>query len=213
MLLPVTPEKLDISINNANKTVNLIDIGQVNILKRPNLSDVSFEFLIPSHKYPFANGSAMSVSDFIGKLEKLKKNKKKFQFIVTRTMPNGASSFSTNMKCSLESYTIKEDASRYGTDVMVSVKLRQFKSYSTKTVKLQPTPTAVTATVEETRPTDNSPAPQTAQTYTVKRGDTLWKIAKQFYGDGSKYPVIASVSGVKNPDLILDGQVLTIPPL
>jgi LysM domain-containing protein len=41
--------------------------------------------------------------------------------------------------------------------------------------------------------------------------DTLWAISEQFYGDGSKYQVIADASGVSNPDLIAPGQVLTIP--
>ena len=42
-------------------------------------------------------------------------------------------------------------------------------------------------------------------------GDTLWAIAERFYGDGSKYQVIADASGISNPDLIHPGQVLTIP--
>ncbi|WAC93183.1 LysM peptidoglycan-binding domain-containing protein [Mycobacterium sp. Aquia_213] len=52
------------------------------------------------------------------------------------------------------------------------------------------------------------PAPRT---YTVVSGDTMWAIAERFYGDGSKYRVIAEASGVADPDLIHPGQVLTIP--
>ena len=48
-------------------------------------------------------------------------------------------------------------------------------------------------------------------TYTVRRGDTLWAISERFYGDGSKYQRIADASGISNPDLIHPGQVLTIP--
>jgi LysM repeat protein len=56
------------------------------------------------------------------------------------------------------------------------------------------------------------PAPEpAARTYTVVSGDTLWAIAERFYGDGSKYQVIADASGVTDPDLIQPGQVLTIP--
>jgi nucleoid-associated protein YgaU len=53
-----------------------------------------------------------------------------------------------------------------------------------------------------------------AQMYTVKSGDTLSKIAREFYGDGSKYPVIfeANTPMLENPDLIYPGQVLRIPP-
>lgn len=55
------------------------------------------------------------------------------------------------------------------------------------------------------------PPPPAPRTYTVVSGDTLWAIAERFYGDGSKYPQIASASGITNPDLIHPGQVLTIP--
>lgn len=55
------------------------------------------------------------------------------------------------------------------------------------------------------------PEPPAARTYTVESGDTLWAIAERFYGDGSKYQVIADASGIPNPDLIHPGQVLTIP--
>lgn len=55
------------------------------------------------------------------------------------------------------------------------------------------------------------PPPPAVQTYTVVSGDTLWAISERFYGDGSKYQVIADASGVSNPDLIHPGQVLTIP--
>ena len=49
--------------------------------------------------------------------------------------------------------------------------------------------------------------------YTVKSGDSLWKIAKEFYGDGNKYQSIfeANKEVIKNPDLIYPGQTLRIP--
>lgn len=62
----------------------------------------------------------------------------------------------------------------------------------------------------------SSTAPDTgsAQTYTVKSGDSLSKIAKHFYGDGSKWHRIyeANRDKIKNPDLIHPGQELAIPP-
>jgi len=56
-------------------------------------------------------------------------------------------------------------------------------------------------------------APQ-SQFYTVVSGDTLSKIAKQFYKDANKYPQIfeANRPMLKDPDEIYPGQVLRIPP-
>lgn len=47
--------------------------------------------------------------------------------------------------------------------------------------------------------------------YTVVAGDTLWKIAKIYYGDGSQYPKIAKANHIVNPDLIFVGQKILIP--
>ena len=51
--------------------------------------------------------------------------------------------------------------------------------------------------------------------YRVKSGDSLSKIAKEFYGDAMKYPQIfeANQPMLKDPDKIYPGQVLRIPPL
>ena len=53
-----------------------------------------------------------------------------------------------------------------------------------------------------------------AQYYEVQKGDTLWKIATHFYGNGSKYPVIfeANKPMLKDADEIYPGQKLRIPP-
>ena len=52
-----------------------------------------------------------------------------------------------------------------------------------------------------------------SQTYTVKSGDTLSKIAKQFYGDAGQYMKIfdANKDKLKDPDQIQVGQELKIP--
>ena len=54
-----------------------------------------------------------------------------------------------------------------------------------------------------------------AQFYTVVSGDSLSKIAKKYYGDAMKYPVIfeANKPMLKDPNLIYPGQVLRIPNL
>ena len=53
-LLPVPPEQLQMTFNNANKTVTLMNGEQVNLLKKPELTDIEFECLLPQVRYPFA---------------------------------------------------------------------------------------------------------------------------------------------------------------
>lgn len=127
VLLPVAPSKIDLKIKNQNKTVSLLNEGEINILKSAGLSEFSFDVFVPSNDYPFTI-NRLQVTDILSALEQLKVTKKPFQFIVNRDK------YSTNIKVSLEDYTIKEDA-KNGTDVTISVKLKQYKDYGTKILK------------------------------------------------------------------------------
>ena len=51
------------------------------------------------------------------------------------------------------------------------------------------------------------------QWHEVKKGETLWKIAEQYYGDGNLYPKIfdANRDTLKDPNRINIGQKLRIP--
>ena len=47
ILFPVTPEKMTIKIKNQNKTLVLIDEGEINLLKKSGLTEISFTVLLP----------------------------------------------------------------------------------------------------------------------------------------------------------------------
>jgi len=69
------------------------------------------------------------------------------------------------------------------------------------------------ADFSDVRSGSSSTAPGVGTTYTVKAGDSLSKIAKQFYGDAGKWKKIhaANADKIPNPDLIHPGLELTIP--
>lgn len=67
-------------------------------------------------------------------------------------------------------------------------------------------------TSETTAPTPAAvPNPIAGGTYTVVKGDNLWKIAIRAYGDGYKWVQIARENKLKNPNLIHPGNVFTLP--
>lgn len=212
-LLPVTPSKLELKINNANKTLTLVNEGEINILKRPGLTDIEFTCCLPQTEYPFAvyRGGFREADYFLDYFENLKIGRKPFQFIVCRSLAGSRKLFSTNIRVTLEDYKVTEDAGE-GPDVTVKIRLKQWRDYGTKTVNI--VLETAQAAVEPQREETASPAPPQPVTYTVVRGDCLYSIAKKFYGNGARYTVIydanRSVVG-GNPNLIYPGQVLTIP--
>ena len=215
MLLPITPSKLSLKVKNTNKTVTLINEGEVNIIKTKGLREFSFEFLLPFTDYSFAAVSrAKKQKHYLDKLNQLKINKRPFQFVVKR--PKG---FKTNIKVTLEDLNITEDAQE-GRDIKVSVTLKEYRHYGTKKVVFVQLPAPAAGETkqeekkEEAKITENRDAStaQKPKTHIVKRGDTLWGLAKRYYGNGSLYPKIVSANPkIKNPNLIIDGWELVIP--
>lgn len=205
VLMPVTPSKIEMKVKNQNSTLNLINGDEINIIRPPGLTEISFELLIPQVKYPFAiypdsmdglvikpkaedSAQFFEAQHYLALFERLKKDTKPFKFIVERSKPDNIKLFETkvDMDVTLEEYSIIEDAAN-GFDLTIPVRLKQYRSY-------------VGNSAEN--------GIQHRLTYTVKQGDTLWGICKRFLGDGSKYPQIADLNGIKNPKEIKVGQVI-----
>ena len=211
MELPIAPQKLTVKIKGNNKTLTLINEGDINFLRAPGLTEITFDAVLPMlGQYSFANGYRRPDS-YLNKLESLMTGKEPFRFLVSRVSPSGRLLYDTNMKVSLENYMVTEDATK-GPDVTVSITLKQYISYPTKTVTVVKPKPEKKPVVQQKKKRETSSAPK-VKTYTVKSGDCLWNIAKKYYGNGAQYTKIynANKGKIKNPNLIYPGQVLTIP--
>lgn len=218
--LPVTPGALTISTPSGNKTIRLINDGEINILKEPGLQEIAFDFLLPQRSYPFVNFSVAknyTATEYIPLLNAMNKSKQPFQFIVTRMNPNGEDLNHTNIKVAMGDLTFDEDAASLGMDIKCSIQLKGYKEYGVRRFSiLNVVSTAVSyaaaaGTVIASGTTSRSTASKTTpKTYTVKSGDTLWNICKKHLGDGQKYKEIAELNKLENPDKIYPGQVLRL---
>ena len=214
VLLPVTPDKITMKIGGADKTYTLMNEGEISVLKSPKLTDIEFDLLLPNNPYPFAvypTSKFVPAVYYLDLIKGYKQDKTPFQFKITRMFPNGTAIFDTDMKVSLESYTIKESADN-GFDVLVSVSLKQYRDYGTKTCDVKLDTEKPKASVKKDRPVTNN-APTTAgkeTVVTVKDGDTLWGLCRTYLGNGSLYPTVAKENKIANPNLIHAGQKITL---
>ena len=141
---------------------------------------------------------------YIRAITKAQKNKLPVQLIYSNGVTDDES-----VKVLIESCSITEKAGEEG-DKYLSLSFLQYKAPSKKYMAVV-TPTATVAQPQVEQPAN--PAVEQGKTYTVQKGDTLWKIAKQFYGNGALNTKIVSANSdkIKNPNLIYAGQVFTIP--
>lgn len=193
LALPVTPESFTIRHGVKVETVDMYTLGDLNLAGGGALATLSIQCLFPGKSYPFTTGTAQTPYAYVQFFEQCADNHTPLRFVVSDTP--------VNMEVLVESIEYGE---RDGTnDVYATLSLREYRL--PKIVK-----TEQAAKTEERR-VETPPA--AAKTYTVKTGDTLSAICREFYGDGSKalYTKIASYNGIKNPNLIYAGKTLQLP--
>lgn len=194
VLFPVTPGKLNTKINGKNKTITLINEGEVNLVKTTGLTDLSTEVLLPAlTEYPFAvyPDRFRKPKYYLKKLEKWKQKKKPVTFKLLRTSPNGKKLlWDTSMEVTIEDYEIIEDAEQQGFDVVVKISMREYRHWGAKKLVIR-NKGGIKHTVFIKKPRKTK---DPAKSYTVKKGDTLKNIARKQLGDGSKWKKIYTLN-------------------
>lgn len=202
---PITPGKLTQKINNQNKTINLIDEGEVNLIKAPGLADITIdELLLPvAQIYPFAKYRRVvsqgiyhrriefqNADYYLGKLEAWKNSKKPVCFKLVRVGVDGQKILkSTNLDVTIEDYEIIEDAERYGMDVAVKLSMKEYRYWGAKKLSINNSGKKKTAKKKKARKSK-----EPVKLYTVKKGDTLMKIAKKQLNDASLWRSIYALN-------------------
>ena len=152
------------------------------------------------------NSGARADADYYEKMfRKAQKNLKPIQFIASNDITDDIS-----VKVLVKSVEVTEKAGEEG-DKYLSLKLQEYKAPGKRYVAVQTA--AATVKKEDTAAAAQpNPAVTENKTHTVQSGDTLWGLAKKYYGNGSQYTKIVSANpGIKNPNLIYPGQVFSIP--
>lgn len=196
--LPVNPSVFNVQVGSKNETVNVVDLGDVNLLGGEALAGIELSSFFPAQYAPYcAYRNIPDPYSAVKILEQWRKSKKPLRLIITET--------DINLLCTIESFEYGEQGGPR--DVYYTLSLKEYRYINIGQVVDQPT---TVLGVSETRP-DTKPKPKT---YTVKSGDNLSLISKRVYGDSSKwrqiYEANKSVIG-SNPNLIKPGQQLVIP--
>lgn len=207
ILLPVTPAEIETKTGNRNRAVYILNFGEMNLAKKPGLQEIRFTALLPGRMYSFVQteDGFHEPEYFLNCFKEYKVAAKPVQLILFRRLADGTQLFCGNMDVLLEEYTVTEKGGEQG-DFWVEMRWKEWKAaksirYSVKSQN------GGNVLVEQGQ---NRQAKEPAATYTVKKGDCLWNIAKRELGDGTKYKEIAKKNGISDPNKIYPGQVLKL---
>ena len=207
ILLPVTPAEIEMKTGNRNKAVYILNFGEMNLAKKPGLQEIRFTALLPGRRYSFVQteDGFHEPEYFLNCFKEYKATAKPIQLILFRRLADGTQLFCGNMDVLLEDYTVTEKGGEQG-DFWVEMCWKEWKTAKSirYSVKGQNGGNVLVEQGKERQ------AKTPAVTYTVKKGDCLWNIAKKQLGDGTKYKEIAQKNGISDPNRIYPGQVLKL---
>lgn len=194
LALPVTPRSYPMAAGRAVERLDMAETGQIALPGLQSLFTGTLEFMLPAQAYPFLTAGAVAEpAHYIDLLTAWSRGANVCRYIVTGT--------DVNIPVLLGVLDYGEDD---GTND-VNCKLPLYEYRYLEEAKTE------TVTQNEARPVDADSQPETAGSYTVVKGDSLWAICKKIYGDGSLAYKLATANGIANPNLIYPGQVLTLP--
>ncbi|MCG7386872.1 LysM peptidoglycan-binding domain-containing protein [Paenibacillus sp. ACRRY] len=205
--LPVNPETINASSTYGYEDVNVSNLGEYTILGNNRQKDFTVSSFFPRDY----NGSYCQYSklqdpwELVKTIERWQKSGRPVRFIVTNTP--------INIAVTIRSFEYEERGGEPG-DVYYTLQLKEY-TFIPNAKKSDPNASKTNISAAKVTTDPARPSTRTTPTsYTVKSGDSLFKIAAKVYGNGDRWRDIyaknKSVIGA-NPNAIKPGQKLVIP--
>lgn len=196
--LTVNPRELSVTQTSGNKTINLLNVGEVVIAGNRGTIKTVINTFLPAPNSPFYKGQ--NPEELITRIKQWKNGRQPLRIIISGT--------DVNTMFLVEGMEEKYKEGQY--DIAVNWSFVEYRVLNVPA-------TATTAFV------NNINRPETLKSRTgkieipkkttVRVGDSLWGYAIRYYGDGRYWKKIAEANGITNPDSISIGMILEIPQL
>lgn len=204
--LPVNPEEIKRTRELSVETYQVLRTGQVSIPSYCTLEEYHFEAEFPSTEYHYLESGARADADYYEKmLKKAQKNKKPIRFIASNEITDDISTMVL-----VKSVESVEKAGEEG-DKYLALALLEYKAPGKRYVAVQMAAAVVKQADTSTSSVTENPAVTENKIHVVQAGDTLWSIAKKYYGSGEQYTKIMKANpSIQNPNMIRNGDAFAI---
>lgn len=190
---PVVPPSVGVNRSNNIDAESVIKLGEVPIFNGTSLKTIEFTSFFPNQEYNFCDYTGfMKPYEFSEKIQKWMYEGKPLRVIVTDSP--------TNMQCLIQQFdTVEQDGTR---DLYFTLNLLEYRPIEVPNLSSSNTSSNSNNAQNTSRPSEtNTNSNNQQKTHKVVRGDTLYDIAKKYYGKGSLYPKIKEANKTKYPSL------------
>lgn len=196
--LPILPREIGPSIRGDGAGHDVAGLGKINVIKDRGLAEYTIESIFPAQRYPFITASiVLKPKAYVDYIMKWWESKRPIRFVYV------GSTMKINMAVSIEAFEWKEVAGTPG-DIQFSLQLKEYRFYAARKVQVG----------RQQKPKPKRPDERVQpKTYTLKAGDSLWKVAQKVLGDGSRWREIQRLNGLSDAQLksLKVGMVLKLP--
>lgn len=198
--LPVPPTSYDLQTGMAHNTMNVHNLGEILAMGKRKLNSISLESY-----FPIQDDGLCVYTDFpppvtfVNTLNRWKESGRPLRLLIT------ARGLSLNQVMVIEEFSYGHRPGPL--DVHFVLSLREYRFVAAKQATAAP---ATASSMTQSAGAARTSTKTSPKTYTVKKGDTGFLIAKRIYGDGSRWPEIKKKNGITDDRKLQIGQVLKI---
>lgn len=209
----ILPQKIDVSESGNNKSYEISKLGEINVIKNVKLAEISFDGIFPARWFPGANVGKekewIAPRTYVDKIQKWRSELRPIHLVLI------GSGMDINEHVSIEAFSWSEVAGAPG-DIQYQISFKIYRPYSARKVYVVTNTTATSTSASVEKQTSVNARTDTRvhpKTYSLVAGDSLWKVAKKFLGDGAQYKQIQTLNGIKDSELkkLPVGKVIKLP--
>jgi LysM repeat protein len=209
--LPINPEKVEVVGSGDGESYTIAKLGNINIPKDAKLEEYSIASFFPAQESIYSVSIFFEPQYYIDLINKWKKAKLPIRYIYV----NGA--FTINELVTIEKFNYDETGGC--PDVNFTLDLKKYVPFGPKKMLIVKPPPPVNNQKSKQKVVKKSTPPRenkkvVPQTYSLIKGDSLWKVAQKYTKNGANFKELQKLNGIKDSQLkkLPIGLKLKIPP-
>ncbi|MCC0765105.1 LysM peptidoglycan-binding domain-containing protein [Clostridioides sp. ES-S-0006-03] len=198
---PVFPSSFEINSKAIVNTSNVLKLGEIAVFGGVGLRTTEISSFFPKNEASYCDYTGFPTPyDCVNKIQKWMNEGLILRYTITET--------NINMEVIVDSFKYEEKDCTG--DVYFTLSLKEYKRIQIPKVNTNNDKISSKLDLPLTKGFE---VKNKQKTHRVGKGDSLWSLAKKYYGNGDLWKRIydANKKLIKNPDIIQDGWVLTIP--